>query len=348
MLFKRKSVISILALVLCTLRFPVSANAPFELMGVTTHSGEKTSYMAGERDISLPVTVINGKNEGPVLLLTAGIHGDEYPSMLALQQLQQSINPKEMSGVLVVLHLANLDGFHEHRLALNPRDEKNLNREFPGSAVGTPTEQIADLLTNEFIDKADFLVDMHSGSANQTLLNHVYSPFIGDKALDELTLAFAKATGMQHIVLYGDRPRDPNNSISYPNTAMTRGKPGLTTEIGHLAQSKEEFVKEAFTVARNTMVFLDMLAGEPIEHPDPIIYDTLTSAKSTTTGFFQPVAAIGDKVQQGQEVGTVLDYFGNVVETIVAPMAGTVMMVNQTPPIKSGGSVLTIGAEVGQ
>lgn len=343
---KTKSVASFVVAILYLLSLPVSANAPFELMGKTTHTGHKTSYMANKKEVSLPVTVINGEKEGPVLLLTAGIHGDEYPSMFALQQLQQSINPKEMGGVLVVVHLANLDGFHEHRLALNPRDEKNLNREFPGSADGTPTEQIADLLTKEFISKADFLVDMHSGSANQSLLNHVYSPFIGDEALDELTLAFAKATGMQHIVLYGDRPKDPNNSISYPNTAMTRGKPGLTTEIGHLAQSKEEFVKDAFTVARNTMVFLGMLEGEPAEHPESIIYETLKSAKSTTTGFFQPAVVIGDKVKQGQEVGTVLDYYGNRVETITAPISGTVMMVNQTPPIKSAESVVTIGAEV--
>lgn len=343
---KTKSVASFVVAILYLLSLPVSANAPFELMGKTTHTGHKTSYMANKKEVSLPVTVINGEKEGPVLLLTAGIHGDEYPSMFALQQLQQSINPKEMGGVLVVVHLANLDGFHEHRLALNPRDEKNLNREFPGSADGTPTEQIADLLTKEFISKADFLVDMHSGSANQSLLNHVYSPFIGDEALDELTLAFAKATGMQHIVLYGDRPKDPNNSISYPNTAMTRGKPGLTTEIGHLAQSKEEFVKDAFTVARNTMVFLGMLEGEPAEHPESIIYETLKSAKSTTTGFFQPAVVIGDKVKQGQEVGTVLDYYENRVETITAPISGTVMMVNQTPPIKSAESVVTIGAEV--
>ena len=94
------------------------------------------------------------------------------------------------------------------------------------------------------------------------------------------------------------------------------------------------------------MVFLGMLEGEPSEHPEPIIYETLKSAKSTTTGFFQPAVVIGDKVQQGQEVGTVLDYFGNRVETIAAPISGTVMMVNQTPPIKSAESVVTIGAEV--
>lgn len=124
MRFKNRTLAFVAISLCCAFSLNVSANEPFELMGVTTQTGEKASYLAKERSITLPVTVINGKNDGPVLLLTAGIHGDEFPSMYALQQLQQSIDPKEMSGVLVVLHLANLDGFHGNRIALNPKDEK--------------------------------------------------------------------------------------------------------------------------------------------------------------------------------------------------------------------------------
>lgn len=346
MLLKNNFISSAVAVLLCIFSVPANANGPFELMGVTIDTGEKSSYLAQEKNVSLPVTVINGSGEGPTLLLTAGIHGDEFPSMYALQQLQQSLDPKEMNGVLVVLHLANLDGFHGNRIALNPKDEKNLNREFPGSADGTPTEQIADLLTREFIGKADFLIDMHSGSANQTLLNHVYSPFVGDEELDALTFEFAKATGMQHIVMYGDRPRDPNNSISYPNTAMTRGKPGLTTEIGHLAQTDEKSVAEALDVAKNAMYFLKMLPEKPKQHPEAIIYETIKYPKSSKTGFFKASVVIGDKVMSGQDIGTVTDYFGNLVETLKSPVNGTVMMVNQMPAIKNGQSVMAIGVEI--
>ncbi|MFZ8199950.1 succinylglutamate desuccinylase/aspartoacylase family protein [Alteromonas portus] len=346
MLFKKKALAGVLVSLCSALSLNANANEPYELMGVTTQTGEKASYLATEKHITLPVTVINGKSDGPVLLLSAGIHGDEFPSMYALQQLQQNLDPNAMSGVLVVLHLANLDGFHSNRIALNPKDEKNLNREFPGSADGTPTEQIAEVLTREFIGKADFLIDMHSGSANQTLLNHVYSPFVGNEELDALTFEFAKATGMQHIVLYGDRPRDPNNSISYPNTAMTRGKPGLTTEIGHLAQSDEESVAKALEVARNAMYFLKMLPEKPKPHPEPIIYETIKYPKSSKTGFFKASVVIGDKVTTGQDIGTVTDYFGNLVESLKSPVDGTVMMVNQMPAIKDGQSVMAIGVEI--
>ena len=329
--------------VICTISFNTTATTSFELLGVTTKAGQKNSYLATEGAITLPVTVVNGLQPGPVLLLTAGIHGDEFPSMLALQRLRTELDPADIKGTVVLLHLANLPGFHGRRLALSPEDEKNLNRVFPGKKNGTSTEQVAELLTREFISRIDFLVDMHSGSSNQHLLPHVYSPFVGDDKLDTLTFEFAKATGMKHIVLYGDRPRDPNNSISYPNTAMTRGKPGLTTEIGHLGQRDEEFVEQTLTVARNTLYFLKMLPGEPAYHPDPVIYDRLTSVSSPADGFFTPLVTIGDEVETGTVVGEVTDYFGNLVERLKSPVSGTILMISQTPPIKTGESPVTIG-----
>ena len=328
---------------LCVVSVSAVAKAPFELVGVTTDPGEKQSYMAQEGNVRLPVTVINGSQPGPVLLLAAGTHGDEFPAMFALQKLAKALNPTTLNGTVVILHLANLDGFHGRRLALNPKDEKNLNREFPGSEKGTATEQIAALLTREFISQSDFFVDMHSGSSNQKLLNHVYSPFVGDEELDALTFEFAKATGMQHIVLYGDRPHDPENSISFPNTAMTRGKPGLTTEIGHLAMRDEDSIDYALRVARNCLYFLDMIPGNAEPNSDPVIYETIVYAKSEFDGFFTPLVTIGDAVQPGTLLGEVTDYFGNVIQRLKAKQTGTILMINETPPVKKGESPVAIG-----
>lgn len=323
----------------------VYAQSSFELANVLTEAGESHSYIAKENDIEVPVTVIHGAQPGPVLLLTAGVHGDEFPSILALQRLREEVDAKQLKGTLILVHLANLPGFHAHLLALHPADNKNLNREFPGKKDGTPTEQLAEFFTREFISKMDFLIDMHSGSWNQQLLPHVYSPFVGNKELDELTFKFAKATGMQHIVMYGERPRDPANSISYPNTAMTRGKPGLTTEIGHLGQRDEEFVEAALELSRNALYFLDMLPGEPTLHSEPVIYETLKSVASPADGLFTPHVEIGDEVEEGTIVGDVRDYFGNVVAELASPISGRIMMINETPPIKAGEHPVTIGLE---
>lgn len=330
---------------LCLFSMHSFAKDAFELVGVSTAVGEKQAYMAQEGDIRLPVTVVNGAHPGPVLLLAAGTHGDEFPAMFALQTLAKELDPKTLKGTVVIIHLANLDGFHAHRLALNPKDEKNLNREFPGSKTGTATEQIAELLTREFISRIDFFIDMHSGSSNQKLLDHVYSPFVGDKKLDELTFEFAKATGMKHIIMYGDRPRDPDNSISFPNTAMTRGKPALTTEIGHLGQRDNASIDDALTVARNALYFLKMLPGTPKLNNDPVIYKTIDYIDSEFDGFFTPLVTIGDNVAPGSVVGQITDYFGTVVQTLKANSTGTVLMINETPPVKKGESAVAIGIE---
>lgn len=323
----------------------VNAKESFELVGVSTPAGESHSYMATEGDISLPVTVVHGAHEGPVLLLTAGIHGDEFPAMFALQRLRSELDPNELRGTVILLHLANVHGFHGRRVALSPLDEKNLNRVFPGDKDGTPTEQVAELLTREFISRADFLVDMHSARSSGKLLEHVYSPFVGDEQLDNLTFEFARATGMKHIVMYGERPRDPDNSISYPNTAMTRGKPGLTTEIGQLGQRDEHFIEDALAVARNVIYFLEILPGQVAQHPNPVIYDRLIALESAHDGFFTPLAQVGDAVQAGDVVAEVTDYFGDVLQQLHAPESGTVLMINHTPPILSGETPVTIAIE---
>ncbi|WP_292362462.1 MULTISPECIES: M14 family metallopeptidase [unclassified Methylophaga] len=321
------------------------AQAPFELAKVKTEAGQSHSYIAEEHDIKVPVTVIHGTQPGPVLLLTAGVHGDEFPAILALQRLREEVDAKQLKGTLIMVHLANLPGFHARRVALHPADNKNLNREFPGDKNGTPTEQLAEFFTREFISRIDFLIDMHSGSWNQQLWPHVYSPFVGDQQLDDLTFEFAKAIGMQHIVMYGERPRDPANSISYPNTAMTRGKPGLTTEIGHLGQRDEASVEDTLTLSRNALYFLEMLPGKPMPHSDPIIYDKLKSVASPADGLFTPRVEIGSAVEKGTIVGDIRDYFGNIVAELTAPVSGTVLMINDTPPVKAGETPVTIGIE---
>lgn len=334
---------TLIVTVICFFSINVFAKDTFTLVGVSTAAGEKQSYIAQEGDIRLPVTVVNGVQDGPVLLLAAGTHGDEFPAMFALQKLAKELNPVDVKGTVVIVHLANLDGYHGRRLALNPKDEKNLNREFPGSKNGTATEQIADLLTREFISRIDFFIDMHSGSSNQKLLDHVYSPFVGDKKLDDLTFEFAKAIGMKHIVMYGDRPRDPNNSISFPNTAMTRGKPALTTEIGHLAQRDPQSIDYALNVARHAMYFLNMIPGTVEANNDAVIYKTINYIDSQFDGFFTPLVTIGNQVKPGTEVGQVTDYFGNVMQTLKSDSTGTILMINETPPIKKGESPVAIG-----
>lgn len=311
--------------------------------GHRVEAGTKASFFAQAGSAELPLSVLHGAEPGPVLTVTAGIHGDEFPALYALQRLRAEIDPGALHGSLIIVHLANPAGFHARLIALHPHDGKNLNRVFPGRADGTHTEQIAHFLTTEIIARSDYLIDLHSGSANQRLWPHVYSPVVGDAALDARTLAFARATGLRDIVLYGERPRDPANSVSYPNTAQTRGKPGLTIEIGQRGERDEASIARLVEACRNALRHLRMIPGRAAPAADATLYRQLHAVASPATGLFEPAIEVGARVARGALLGQVIDYFGAPLAELRAPRAGVVLMVNDTPPIAAGEAPVTIG-----
>jgi predicted deacylase len=314
----------------------------FRLGDRTIPAGTSQSYELKVETASVPVTVINGTRPGPVLTIAAGVHGDEFPPILALQRLRSEVGPADLSGTLVLVHLANTPGFLSRTIARNPVDGKNLNRVFPGKPDGTLTEKMANLLTTEVVNRTNYLVDMHSGSANERLWPHVYSPFVGQDDLDRRTLEMARAAGFRDIVLYGDRPRDPENSISLPNTAMTRGKPGITIECGQLGQRDEPYVNRLLDAARNILRRLKMLPGEAEETSGVILHRKLHYLSSPATGLFFPVAREGEVVEPGALLAWVSDYFGNRVADIRAPVRGVVLIIYDTPPVSKGEEPVTL------
>lgn len=321
------------------------AGADFSIMGHELKPNSARSWMQTVSNTQLPITVIHGQHSGPVLTLTAGIHGDEFPALFALQRLAKTVQAASLHGTLIIVHLANLEGFHARRVALSPVDEKNLNRVFPGRSDGTLTEQVAYFMTHQIISKTDYLIDIHSGSWNQTLLPHVYSPVMHHQALDAKTLAFAQSLGIPHIVLYDERPHDPEQSISYPNTAQTRGKPALTLEVGQLGQREQQDIEQIYQACLRAMQYLDMYEqGQHVNPPaQAVLYRKLVASPSPVTGLFHPHTQVGERVEKGQSIGKVSDYFGNVLTTLHAPVTGTVLMQKETPPIRKGESTTDIG-----
>ena len=91
----------------------------------------------------IPVTVVTGANEGPVLALVAGTHGSEPSPIIALQRVRAKLNPAELTGTVIIVQIANLPSFQHRTIYRGPWDQKNLNRVFPGKADGTSSERIA-------------------------------------------------------------------------------------------------------------------------------------------------------------------------------------------------------------
>lgn len=113
----------------------------------------------------LPITIFNGIKNGKTLGITTGVHGCELAPIMAAQKLITSIDTKKLTGVVIMVQIANLESFLGRSPYVSPIDGKNLGRTFPGSTNGTNTEKIANYITENIIVKADYFLDMHSGHA---------------------------------------------------------------------------------------------------------------------------------------------------------------------------------------
>lgn len=161
------------------------------------------SVKSDSKETYLPVTIIKGKEKGRVFTIVAGIHGYEYPPIIAVQELLNEIKPENIKGSLIIIPIANVESFQKRTPFVNPLDGKNLNTAFPGLEKGSPTEQIAHLITKEIIPNSTIFLDIHGGDANEDLL-----PFVcyydrkdtpeNTKKAHELSVR----SGIQYIVSY--------------------------------------------------------------------------------------------------------------------------------------------------
>lgn len=297
-----------------------------------------------DRGTRIPITLLRGAAPGPTLALIAGTHGSEVAPIIALQRVRTMIDPRELRGTLILVHIANLPSFLGRTIYYSPVDGKNLNRVYPGRRDGTVSERIAYAITTEIIERADYLVDMHAGDGNESLRPYTYWNKLGlDPRADSIGREMALAWGHDHIVIDTSRPRDLAASVYTQNTAHLRGKPAITTETGYLGVPAEEMIRRNVEGVFRLLRYLKMLPGEVQLVEQPIWIDRTEVLRSSHTGIWYPAVERGHTVQQGTMIGYVTDFFGNKLEEIRAPFGGIVMYVVATPAMSAGEPVAMIG-----
>jgi hypothetical protein len=324
-------------------------NSLFTVGSLRAQAGEAVSGMlevpaASDPGSQVPITIVHGARPGPVLALVAGVHGYEYPPILALQRLRSQLDPQRLSGTLLLVHVANLPSFLGRTIYFSPIDRKNLNRVFPGKPDGTTSERIAYAITTQVIDKCDYLVDLHCGDGNESLRPYLYQPVTGRARLDAVMAEMALVWGLDHIVLERARPADPAASIYCSTTAVTRGKPALIVEDGYLGSSDPESIERLVRGALSLMRYLKMLEGTPQRVANPVFLDPAQVLTSPATGLLFPRVERGHYVAKGALLATITDFFGRQIAEVRSPFAGVVLYVVATPPISKDQPVAFIGA----
>jgi uncharacterized protein len=326
----------------------LAAQTSFTVGTATAGPGQKAT---GTLDVpagtdaasSIPVVVIRGAKPGPVLALVSGAHGTEYASIIALEKVIQSIDPAQVSGTVIILPLVNIASFEQKVPHVNPVDGKSMNRFYPGKQDGTQTERASYVITKQVVERCDYLVDYHGGDLDENLRPYAYWPKSGDPKHDAITRDMVLAFGLDHIIVWSDRPKDPAASRYLDNTANTRGKPAIAVEAGYSGTVHPDDVAMLANGTLSLMRYLKMLPGTPATVEHPVWFGKIDTVASEQGGIFYPLAPRGSYVEAGMKIGYVTDFYGKTIYEARAPAAGVVLYICGVPSMKKGDTVANIG-----
>ncbi len=347
---KTSRILTLFLLVIASFTLVTAQTRPdFTIENITVKAGEKaTGFIEVPKGIDegtqIPVSVFHGAKDGKVLLITAGIHGAEHSPILALQRLAKTLDPKKLSGTVILVHIANPPSFFGRTIYYGP-DGKNLNRSFPGKENGTITERIAFVITEKLIRRADLYIDSHSGDGNESLNSYVafYENDTVPQELVETGRRMAHASGFDYIKPIRGR------SLNFPeakytiNTGFILGKPSINLESGELGKPQEIDILRNYEGILNIMRELKMLTDKKPKKFKNLIF--ITQAKTITSehkGLFYALVERKQKVKKDQLLGYVTDLFGNRLQEVRAPFSGVVVYFTATPPISKGEALVNL------
>jgi predicted deacylase len=290
-------------------------------------------------DVHLPVYLINGSGDGPRLLVSAGIHGGEYPCVEAATRLGRAVDPAALKGQLIVLPSANPIAFRARSIYVTPVDGLNLNRQFPGDPEGTFTRAWAAWLFENAISKADLYIDMHGGDMIEALVPFVSFNITGDDQVDRTARAMAEAYGIRAMLVKHDAGGLAGTTYA---AAARAGIPALLTEAGGQGVWDEENVAILLNGVRRVMHRFDMYEaipdpGEPAEEMGGWAWLT-----SEADGLYYPTVSVGDHVEKGQGVGRVADIFGDTLQQIASPVSGEILFLVTSLAMNTGDPLMAI------
>lgn len=314
------------------------ARDPFHIAGHTLAPGErKRIYLPlgnlyNHQPLELPLEIIHGKKAGPVLLVSACVHGDEINGVEIITRLLARKQLRHIHGTLVIAPVVNVYGFLNHSRYLP--DRRDLNRCFPGSEKGSMAARLANLFTQEVLSVCTHGIDLHTGAIHRSNL-----PQIRVDLDQEGILEMARAFQVPVIL---DNPTIPN-SMRY--TAQQRGIPLLLYEAGEALRFDESAIRGGVKGVLGVMRYLGMLPqpakNEPLKTKSknlrqPVISRSSYWLRSPQGGVLRTQAKLGQWVKKGDILGHVADPFGEQVESIKARTAGIIVGISYLPLVEEG------------
>ena len=310
-----------------------------EIGGVTIKPGSRQSVdiplpsFYTHSSVNMPVHVVHGRKPGPVLLVSAAIHGDELTGVEIVRRLLAYKFIDRIRGTLIAIPVVNVFGFVSKSRYLP--DRRDLNRSFPGSETGSIASRLANVLMKQIIPHCTHIIDLHSGAVDRENLPQIRAKLSGEPEIEAMARAFGVPVILDANLLEG----------SFRATAHSLKIPMLVYEAGEALRFNEVAIRAGVKGVLNVMASIDMrLTKKNRRLPVTMIANTSRWVRAPQSGILRSVVAIGAKVEVGDTLAFVNDPLGENNKEISSPMAGIIIGKTNLPLVFEGEAVFNIAA----
>jgi len=313
------------------------ARKPFEIAGRRVAPGQRltvdlpVSTLSDHTPVTMSVHVVHGKKPGPVMFVSAAIHGDEVIGVEIVRRLLRVPNLDRMAGTLLAVPIVNTFGFLNQSRYLP--DRRDLNRSFPGSAGGSLASRLANLFLTEIVERADFGIDLHSAAIQRTNLPQVrISP--GSVRLKRMAEVFGAP------VILTSKVRDG----SLRGAAKERGVDMILFEAGEGLRFDEYAARTGVYGILRVMHELEMISGKGVTKPRvrPISCTSSYWLRAPAGGLLRTFRQTGDLVASGDLMGMVSDPFGENEVEVLAQEGGIIVGRTNLPVVNEGDALFHV------
>ncbi len=281
--------------------------------------------------IHIHVRVIRATKPGPVVFVTAGIHGDELNGTGVIHELMARNVLKIKCGTVILVPVVNILGFEANSRYLP--DRRDLNRSFPGSASGSMAGRLAYALMSEVVSNCQYGIDLHTAAIQRTNFPNIRAD-LKDPGVKEIAQAF----GCEMLV----NGRGPDHSFRME--ATKRGCPTITVEAGEPWKIEPAVLDLGVRGVRNVLIHLGMLDAKPYLPPYQVkVFKTLW-VRAELGGILRFHVAPGQPVEKGEAIASNFSIMGKQQSTLYSPLRGIIMGMTTMPTVKPGEPVCHIAS----
>jgi len=282
--------------------------------------------------LHMPAHVVHGRKTGPVLFVSAAIHGDELNGVEIIRRLLRLQVLKSMRGTLLAVPIVNVHGFLEQSRYLP--DRRDLNRSFPGSAKGSIAARLANTFLQEIVLKADYGIDLHTGAIDRSNLPQVRAS-LDDAEAHDIALAFGAPVVINASLREGSlRASAAANDISV-----------IVYEAGEALRFDEVSIRAGLRGVLRVMRKIGMLpASRRSTAAKPVVARSSSWARAPASGIVTAKARLGTSVRSGDRLAVVSDPLGSHEEAVVATFDGIIIGRSNLPLAHEGDALFHVAA----